>query len=654
MQRLSPHVIIDTLSHSVDRCNEEERFASCNVFFQYMLRKKHKTVEMMTALLLVVVLLLDTSIGTYGFILPTPTAVKYPRPIHAASTATDSHTSQQHNRMSRKLSMNALLPYGYIDYNVDVVVIGGGIAGSTISWLLQERHNCNVALIDPRADEGAGTWYPNYGEWRDEWIALTNQLNLPELRECTTTEWEKTDCFFGGSNGIPMAARTTLDRPYVRVDRIKMQRLLRSKYTSADGLALNTKLSATRISNNLFDKNLLHTSDGSILSLDNGKKLKCKVLIDASGLESKLVAREDPMYARGSRKELPTGFQIAYGFIAHVDSLGPYSKDAMTLFDYRTDHLSSSRATDGHDRPTFMYAMPLQVLEDGTHRVFFEETSLVGKDERRLSFDECKARALERLGHHKINVLGMEEEEYCYIPMGGELPDAKQRVIGFGGAANMVHPATGYHACRMLAASTELASVIGDNIDKSPDYIASLAHNSIWNEKNRGQRNFQAFGGDFLMQQPVDKLRGFFTAFFSIDQDVWSGFLAGWPKLPWNEYHETWYGRLQFALSLFLKMPNDVRLAMVLFSIKHSIQFGPNTLIRSLLPQLVLGDGIPGDAEAVWVEPPATLGDAEAKEEARRMMKAFKPSAFVTTSSSDGVAVKTTNHEAVPMPAPFN
>ena len=42
-----------------------------------------------------------------------------------------------------------------------------------------------------------------------------------------------------------------------------------------------------------------------------------------------------------------------------------------------------------------------------------------------------------------MKVLGVEEEEYCYIPMGGELPDLSQRVLGFGGAANMVHPATG-------------------------------------------------------------------------------------------------------------------------------------------------------------------------------------------------------------------
>ena len=46
-----------------------------------------------------------------------------------------------------------------------------------------------------------------------------------------------------------------------------------------------------------------------------------------------------------------------------------------------------------------------------------------------------------------MKVLGVEEEEYCYIPMGGELPDLAQRVVGFGGAANMVHPATGIVIC---------------------------------------------------------------------------------------------------------------------------------------------------------------------------------------------------------------
>lgn len=73
----------------------------------------------------------------------------------------------------------------------------------------------------------------------------------------------------------------------------------------------------------IYIQNLAHDSAGSILTLENGVTVKCKVLIDSSGLESRLIEKETPMYARGSDKEIPTGYQIAYGFIAHVDSIGP-------------------------------------------------------------------------------------------------------------------------------------------------------------------------------------------------------------------------------------------------------------------------------------------------------------------------------------------
>ena len=146
-----------------------------------------------------------------------------------------------------------------------------------------------------------------------------------------------------------------------------------------------------------------------------------------------------------------------------------------------------------------MYAMPLSVNTDGSLRVFWEETSLVGKGRRRLSFNECKKRAFRRLDHHGIKVFSVEEEEYCYIPMGGELPDLTQRVIGFGGAANMVHPATGYHACRMLAASTDLSRSIGEGIrsKESVDKISADSYRVLWGRPNRGQRDFQAFGNYF-------------------------------------------------------------------------------------------------------------------------------------------------------------
>ena len=238
-------------------------------------------------------------------------------------------------------------------YDVDVCVLGGGIGGSTISWLLQERENCTVALVDPKVDQ-VGVWYPNYGEWRDEWHALSDRLNFPELKACTTTEWEVTDCFFGGSYDMPTEEKTILDRPYVRVDRIKLQKLYRDKFFAASGIQIPSKLSSQRIAPNLFDQGLVHDAKGTTLSLDNGSTLRCKVVVDATGLESKLVGKETPMLARGSVHTIPTGFQIAYGFIATVNSLGPYNYSAMTLFDYRTDHFDYDPKwlAEAIDKPT--------------------------------------------------------------------------------------------------------------------------------------------------------------------------------------------------------------------------------------------------------------------------------------------------------------
>merc|ERR1712183_1262520 len=126
----------------------------------------------------------------------------------------------------------------------------------------------------------------------------------------------------------------------------------------------------------------------------------------------------------------------------------------MTLFDYRTDHLSFDPSWEerAQKSPTFMYVMPLGAVpgEPSAQRVFFEETSLVARPG--VSFEECKRRCFARLKHLEIKVRAgsIEEEEFCCIPMGGAIPEPGQRVVAFGGAAAMVHPSTGYQLCRMM------------------------------------------------------------------------------------------------------------------------------------------------------------------------------------------------------------
>ena len=75
-----------------------------------------------------------------------------------------------------------------------------------------------------------------------------------------------------------------------------------------------------------------------------------------------------------------------------------------------------------------------------------------------------KQRLLRRLDFHGIQYdpSSVREEEYCYIPMGGSLPEPSQRIVPFGGAANTVHPATGYQLCRMLASAPDVVSALAD------------------------------------------------------------------------------------------------------------------------------------------------------------------------------------------------
>jgi hypothetical protein len=61
---------------------------------------------------------------------------------------------------------------------------------------------------------------------------------------------------------------------------------------------------------------------------------------------------------------------------------------------------------------------------------------------------------------------------------------------------------------------------------------------------------------------------------------VWQGFLAGWPGLPNNVYHESWDGRLVFGVSLWLKAPMVLKLALA----QSFFTIGSFDLVRSLSP----------------------------------------------------------------------
>ena len=514
--------------------------------------------------------------SSFGFIIP-------PQSKSGATLAVG-----YRNALASSSSPTGLKAASYDD-ECDVLVLGSGPAGTSIAALLGAGGNLDVVMADQNCD---ADWVPNYGVWKDEWQTVVDkyasfgvEIDGGNFGHSVDREWDVTDCYFGGSFDIPMEQRMRLDRPYCRVDRFALKKTLSKNFRVVKANHISEAIGV-----NMYKPagSLVHDEDGSTIQLqpkDESSKpitIRAKVIVDTTGHETKLVLKDprDP-YTH-------PGFQIAYGATVEVDEsnspdksqIGPYAKEAMTLFDYRTDHFDNENDMNkGIKEPTFMYAMPLE-----GNKIFFEETSLVARPA--MSFQLCKDRCFKRLEHHGIKVTGVEDEEFCYIPMGGALPTKDQRILGFGGAAAMVHPSTGYHICRAMMGATDAADAIKNELtSKEPnvDRAVASAYHALWSPDNIRQRNFATFGGEFLMKQDVIGLRGFFDGFFRLPLELWGGFLAGWPGLAYNESHETWYRRMWFGLTFVLKLPPGVALDMATSIITYSLQEGI-PLMQSVTP----------------------------------------------------------------------
>jgi lycopene beta-cyclase len=532
-------------------------------------------------------------------------------------------SSHRHHGMS---SLHATV----YDDTCDVLVLGSGPAGCAVASLLGSSNDLDVVLASPNFH---ADWVPNYGVWKDEWDCVLQryqshgiQLEGGKVGQSIDREWPVTDCYFGGSFDIPTQQRVRLNRPYCRVDRFALKKSLSTNFR-----VIKANHISQAIGINIYSPagSIQHDAEGSTIQLQpinedsstttsaaTGRiTMRTKIVIDTTGHETKLVLRDT------REPYTHPGFQIAYGALVELNlstspdqttKVGPYDKEAMTLFDYRTDHFDGDEVATvkAIKAPTFMYAMPLE-----GNRVFFEETSLVARPA--VSFQECKNRCFRRLKHLGIDVNKVVEEEYCYIPMGGALPARDQRILVLGGAAAMVHPSTGYHLCRALMGACDAANAIREELARDQpnvDRAVASAYHSLWPPDNIRQRNFATFGGEFLMKQNVVGLRGFFDGFFRLPLELWGGFLAGWPGLIYNENHESWNRRILFGVNFILKLPPTVAWAMFTNIISYSL-FENLSLIQSVTPLL----GEPESYE--YMRNTDRIGDVAAKQEAVRMIQ---------------------------------
>mmetsp|Transcript_2122 Transcript_2122/g.4866 ORF Transcript_2122/g.4866 Transcript_2122/m.4866 type:complete len:540 (-) Transcript_2122:95-1714(-) len=421
----------------------------------------------------------------------------------------------------------------------DVAVVGGGPAGLALSAELGDK-GLSVVCFDPSLQ---ARFVPNYGVWVDEIAPLG-------LEGVLNTVWPKATVMMGGA---VKDHKNVLDRPYGRVDRDKIKAHFMKRCNAAGVEFKETGVDV-----------LEHEASLTTLKASDGEAVSARLVVDCTGHAKRFVEFQD-----GAEP----GYQAAYGIEADVEAgTYPHPLDEMLLMDYRDAHMSSSADQQESEAvPTFIYCMPTS-----STRVFFEETSLIANPA--VPFDDLKRRMYQRLELWGTKIKEVHEEEFCLIPMGGAMPKVPQRVVGFGGSAGLVHPATGYMISRTFQLASSTADSIHSALKAHPVDSTAAAHavwQQLWNPQSQRQRDFAAFGGEYLESIGLTELREFFGAFFVLPFEQWGGFLSHRLVHP--------YQRLVFGLGVWANTSNRVRLSLSLKGFLSGPQ-GWYTLARSVLP----------------------------------------------------------------------
>ena len=382
----------------------------------------------------------------------------------------------------------------------EVLVLGGGPAALCIAAALAGE-GLGVALLAPH--DLRAPWPNTYGIWGEE----VEALGLAHLLE---HRWSHTVSYFGAGAADPADPANAPTRhgcDYGLFNRAALQGHWLSACDHAGVQQLQG--SAVRLTFEPLD-------GGSVLHTSDGRLLRARLVVDATGHQPLLVRRPDEGTVAG---------QAAYGIVGRF-SVPPVAPQQFVLMDYRSDHLSEA---ERQEPPTFLYAMDL-----GEGRCFVEETSLALAPP--VPYATLQHRLQRRLAHRGVTVLEVEHEEFCLFPMNLPLPDLQQPVLGFGGSASMVHPASGYMVGALLRRAPAVAAAVAALLRRDPAassaQLARAGWQALWPLELRRKHALYQFGLEKLMRFSEPQLRAHFATFFALPEAQWYGFLANTASVP--------------------------------------------------------------------------------------------------------------------------
>ena len=376
--------------------------------------------------------------------------------------------------------------------HMDTLVLGSGPGALSIAAALS-KENLNVEVlssIDPKEP-----WPYTYGIWGEE----VDQLGMENLLE---HRWSNTVSFFGSGSKEEKAVEnmpTKHSRDYGLFDKVKLQEYwLNQLETCSVKCHLGTA------------SDLEVTKSISTVTTSDGEKLHARLVIDATGY--------DPVFLK-IPDQGPIAVQTCYGVVGEFSS-PPVEPNQFVLMDYRSDHLTNK---EQKEPPTFLYAMDF-----GNGKFFLEETSLGLAPP--LKIELLKSRLERRLEHRGIKLTKLDYEELgVFLPMNIPIPSFKQSILGFGGAAGMVHPASGYLVGSLLRRAPVVAKAISKamlNKSASPEEIAAKGWRALWPKELIRKKALYTFGLEKLMRFKEPQLRDFFSEFFKQPNGEWYGFLT--------------------------------------------------------------------------------------------------------------------------------
>ncbi len=331
-------------------------------------------------------------------------------------------------------------------------------------------------------------WIPNYGGWVEELAGVGLADDLGPV-------WPDAQVVFDDSG--PVSTR----RAYARVHKERLRARLLSECATLGVEVLWQQAVAVD-----------HAPRHSTVTDDDGRAHTAQIVVDATGHRSVFVRRSGE----------PTLFQAAVGRWGKPTP-NPWPVDRMVFMDLRQGPWIDKLGTAV---PTFLYAMPL-----GPERVFVEETSLVRGPA--VPFAILRARLDERLGADGISGVWDDEEELCLFPMDNPVPDLHQRVVGFGAAASMVHPASGYQLARAFGTAPRLADALATSLTSgaAPAAVARSGWQAIWSREDLVRHELHLLGTRVVAGLDADDTRRFFETFFAMPEFTWTRYLAATPRV---------------------------------------------------------------------------------------------------------------------------